>query len=153
MLKKILWICNTPLPEVQDMFGIINNNEGWLIGISNQLRIRNDIEFHYMFPQNMFKRTIKRNINGMIFWGFYNAHKTIYAIEKKNIDIFQKVINKINPDIIHIFGTEFPHALEAVESIQDKNKIIVSTERRSYDLYSDTESGFRQDRTDPYVYH
>ena len=67
MLKKILWICNTPLPEVQDMFGIINNNEGWLIGISNQLRIRNDIEFHYMFPQNMFKRTIKRNINGMIF--------------------------------------------------------------------------------------
>lgn len=50
-MKTILWVCNTPLPEIQDAVDVKCYGEGWLIGISNQLRTREDIELHYSFPR------------------------------------------------------------------------------------------------------
>lgn len=125
-MKRILWICNTPLPEMQKEVGIRNCNEGWLVGISNGLRKLPEVDFYYAFPQSKFEKGIKRKINGICFYGFYNEHKNNYTIEKRNIEKFRSLVNKINPDIIHIFGTEFPHSLEWVKAIKNKSKIIVS---------------------------
>ena len=125
-MKRILWVCNTPLPEIQRKVGVKQYNEGWLIGISNQLRQRKDIDFHYAFPQTRYKETLECTIDGITFWGFYDYHKNMYKIEKEGIEIFRSIIKKINPDIIHIFGTEYPHALECVSSISNKGKIIIS---------------------------
>lgn len=126
MIKKILWICNIPLPEIQDMVGVKSYNEGWLIGISNQLRNLKDIELHYAFPQHLYPKILNRRINGINFWGFYDTHRTSYEIKRSNISIFSKLVKKIEPDVIHIFGTEYSHALEFANSISDKNKIVVS---------------------------
>lgn len=125
-MKRILWVCNTPLPEIQREIRVKKYNEGWLIGISNQLRQREDIDFHYAFPQNKFKETLKKTIDGITFWGFHNCHKNEYKIEKESIETFHLLIKKINPDIIHIFGTEYSHTLECISSISEKEKIIVS---------------------------
>lgn len=126
MMKKILWVCNTPLPEIQKFVGMKSYNEGWLIGISNHLREKDDIVFHYAFPQNIGKRTVHRIINGVNFWGFYNCRKNSYKIEKERIQNFSTIIKKIDPDIIHIFGTEYQHTLECIKSVEDKRKIVVS---------------------------
>lgn len=127
-MKKILWICNTPLPDIQNLIGVKNYNEGWLVGISNQLRKRDDIEFYYAFPQMKKNRIIRKTINGINFLGFYDNHKNLYRIRKENIKVFKSIIQEINPDIIHIFGTELAHSLECVYSIEEenRNKIVVS---------------------------
>ena len=125
-MKTILWVCNSPLPEIQSSVGIRSYNEGWLIGMSNQLRNREDIIFHYSFPQYISKRTVNRTIDGITFWGFYSHHNKPYCIEKENIKKIRSIIQKIKPDIIHIFGTELPHALECMSSIVDKSKTIIS---------------------------
>lgn len=127
-MKKVLWICNTPLPDIQNLIGVKNYNEGWLVGISNQLRKRDDIIFYYAFPQKKKNRTIRKTINGINFLGFYNYHKNLYQIEKESIKAFKSVIQEIDPEIIHIFGTEFPHSLESVCSVaeENRNKIVVS---------------------------
>lgn len=125
-MKKILWICNTPLPEIQKEVGVRNYNESWLIGISNQLRKIEDLDFHYAFPQNKYRKTLNKRIDGINFWGFYNCHKNSYKIENQSIQILELLISKIDPDIIHIFGTELPHSLECINSISDKSKVIVS---------------------------
>ena len=125
-MKRILWVCNIPLPEIQRKVRVKRYNEGWLIGISNQLRQRKDIDFHYAFPQTSFKETLEKTIDGITFWGFYDCHKNMHKIDRKSIETFHSIIKKINPDIIHIFGTEYPHALECVNSISDKRKIIIS---------------------------
>ncbi len=126
MIKKVLWVCNTPLPEIQDMVGIKNYNEGWLVGISNQLRKQEGIELNYAFPQRLYPKLFHKKERGIKFWGFYDTHKTPYEINKRNISNFHDLIQKINPDIIHIFGTEFSHSLEFVNGTADKNKIIIS---------------------------
>ena len=125
-MLKVLWICNTPLPEIQDMFGIRNYNEGWLTGISNQLRNREDIIFHYAFPQNRFKKTAKKMNDGITFWGFYHRHKNPYEIQKEEKSDLSRMIKEINPDIIHIFGTEFAHSLECIFILLKNNYVIVS---------------------------
>lgn len=125
-MKTILWVCNTPLPEIQRIAGINNYNEGWLIGISNQLRKREEIALHYAFPQNRHKKTIERIIDGIHFWGFYNCHKNLYIVKDEGIQTFKEIINQVKPDVIHIFGTEFSHSLECVESVSDKGNIVVS---------------------------
>lgn len=125
-MKKILWVCNTPLSEIQREVGVKNYKEGWLTGISNQLRKREDIEFHYAFPQKKFRRTLNLKINEITFWGFYDCHDTMYEIKEEGVRIFRSIISKIDPDIIHIFGTELPHSLECINSMTDKRKIIVS---------------------------
>lgn len=125
-MLKILWICNVPLPELQSAVGIKNYTEGWLIGISSQLRKRKDIEFHYAFPQNQFKKTFIKTMNGITFWGFYNGRKNWYTIKKENIQIFRNMIQRIDPDIVHIFGTEYPHSLECISSVPDRRNVVVS---------------------------
>lgn len=123
---KILWICNSPLPEIRDQVGRKWRTESWLIGISNQLRRKDGIELHYAFPQNMWKRTINRTINGIVFWGFYDVHKKRYQVNEDSIHHFRDLLKKIMPDIIHIFGTEFPHALECVKAAADPGRVVVS---------------------------
>lgn len=125
-MKTVLWLCNTPLPEIQGMVGIKSYNEGWLIGISNQLRKRGDIEFHYAFRQNRFKKTFKKTIDRITFWGFYEERRNLYEIRKDGVQNFRSIFRQINPDIIHIFGTEYPYALECIYGASDRCKIIVS---------------------------
>ena len=133
-MKTVLWVCNTPLPEVQGMFGIRNYNEGWLTGISNQLRKEKNIVLHYAFRQTKYKRTQCRTINGITFWGFYDGRKKPNTILKEKIQVFDSIIRKIKPDIIHIFGTEFPHSLECAYSVREKNKIVVSLQGLTSEL-------------------
>lgn len=125
-MKKILWICNTPLPEIQAEFGIRNYNEGWLVGISNQLKKRKDIELYFAFPQEKAERFFYRTIDTIHFIGFSCVRKNLYSIEQANIDTFSILVKKVKPDIIHIFGTELPHCLECVSSVQNKSKIVIS---------------------------
>lgn len=127
-MKKILWVCNTPLPDIQNLIGVKNYNEGWLVGISNQLRKRDDIIFYYAFPQKKKNGIVKKTINRINFLGFYDNHKDLFRIKKENIKVFKSIIHEINPDVIHIFGTEFPHSLECVCSVseENRNRIVVS---------------------------
>lgn len=125
-MKKIMWLCNTPLPEAAEELGIKVCGEGWLQGISDQLRRREDIELHYVFPQEKMRGVFKRQINNIIFWGFYSNSGKGYELSGKRQQQIDKIVREINPNIIHIFGTEFAHALECVQSVPDKGKVIVS---------------------------
>lgn len=125
-MRKIMWLCNTPLPEAGKELGIKTCGEGWLQGISNQLRKQEDIELHYVFPVGKVQKLFKRNIDGIFFWGFYSNIGRGYEYSEKRKKQIEKIVQEIDPDIIHIFGTEFAHTLECVQGVSDKGKIVVS---------------------------
>lgn len=125
-MKRIMWLCNTPLPEIREELGIKISGESWLQGISNQLRKQEDIELHYVFPQGKMQEILTRQINGIFFWGFYSNTGKGYELSEKRQWQIKKIMQEINPDIIHIFGTEFAHTLECVQSVSDKRRIVVS---------------------------
>lgn len=125
-MKKIMWLCNTPLPEIREELGIKISSESWLQGISSQLRKRKDIELSYVFPQGKVQGLLKRQINGISFLGFYSNNGRGYELSPKRQQQIKKIVQEIDPDIIHIFGTEFAHTLECVQSVSDKGIIVVS---------------------------
>lgn len=125
-MKKILWLCNTVLPELFSRLGVYNVKEGWLIGISQELRKQRDIELHYVCPQAKEKRIVNIKKEAIHFHCFYAKYDNLYTIEKDVRDQIGKIIKVVHPDIIHIFGTEMPHTVACVESVEEKEKIVIS---------------------------
>lgn len=125
-MKKILWLCNTMLPELYKRFDTYSVREGWLIGISNELRKRKDIEFYYVCPQNKEKRIVKIEKQAVHFYCFYAKYKNPYIVEESIRMQLKTVINEVQPDIIHIFGTEMPHAAACIDCVKNKQKIVIS---------------------------
>lgn len=123
---KILWLCNTPLPEAAKRIGLSGNSkEGWLIGISNQLRHYDNIQLVVLFPQNKRKRNLDFQSAGIEYYGYYAEEGTQQKVSGSKIQYFKEVIQKEKPDIIHIFGTEYIHSLEMLLAAHN-HKVVIS---------------------------
>lgn len=123
---KILWLCNTPLPSIAKRFGKNNYNEGWIVGMSNRLKQSSFVELTIIFPQNHTTRLIKGKSEQIQYYGFYKLDFNRYDSSQRHISEMQHIISCTNPDIIHIWGTEYPHCLEMIEAAQNKYKIVIS---------------------------
>lgn len=109
---KILWICNIILPVIARQ----NNlpapvTGGWLTALSENLSSTNGFDLIISFPSE----TEISGIASDIQYHSFN-HKTSY------VDILS-IIRKHNPDVIHIFGTEYSHSLDAINASIAENKI------------------------------
>lgn len=124
--RKVLWLCNTMLPELFRRFDIRYSKEGWLIGISNELRKQSDIELHYACPQSKNDKIINISSNKIHFHCFYAPYKDLYTVKNEVKVQIKKIIDDVQPDIIHIFGTEMPHTIACVDAVKGKDKIIIS---------------------------
>lgn len=135
---KVLWICNTVLPVIASQLGLEETNkEGWLSGLCTAL-LESDVEqkielaiaapvggnktredhVPVSIPVNMGDRKIT-------FYGFYEetGHPEIYD-EKLKQELIS-ITDRFEPDVIHCFGTEYPHTLAICEGYPDPDKILV----------------------------
>lgn len=117
---KILWIVNTVLPIIAKDRGIdCGVGGGWLTGISDALIRHEQIELVICFPYSI--ENISGNVNGINYYSFKN--KSNYRYDDQTEELFIKIINYENPDIIHVFGTEFPHSFAAVNAAEKCGKL------------------------------
>lgn len=107
---KILWLCNIILP----MFSIVegrssNNAGGWLTGIYDALP-KKELEIIFCFPDTKEKQV--RYLCTDTAKGYaFPARKREYQYDDKLQEDFEKILDKERPDLVHIWGTEFPHSL------------------------------------------
>lgn len=125
-MLKVLWLCNTMLPDLFDRFGVKNEKEGWLIGISNELRKQNDVEFHFVCMQAKENRIVNIKKDRIYFHCFYARYNDLYTVKDEVRKQIKSIIDEVCPDIIHIFGTEMPHTIACVDSVENKEKIVIS---------------------------
>ena len=113
---KLLWICNSLLPEAAKQLDIKTSKpESWISGTYNFLKQREDIELIYLFPSKIQLASIK--IGNTKFVSY--TEKRLLRFEKTQVVELEKIIKASNPDIIHIFGTEYPHTLAAVKAAKN----------------------------------
>ncbi|MFR1707970.1 MAG: glycosyltransferase family 4 protein [Clostridium sp.] len=123
---KVLWLCNIMLPSIASQLERPpSNGGGWLISLSESINKINDIELTVCFPMYEEKEIIKGNTDSFSYYGF--PKKIVQPTKyEKNVEIHLKnILNEVKPDIIHIWGTEYPHTLSMV-NVCNSNKIIVS---------------------------
>lgn len=133
-MKRVLWICNIMLPVIAEELGLpFSNREGWLSGIFSQLLQEKDkkIELGICFPVLELPEVMKSlgrdplSVKGVPCYAFeedLNApEKYDPSMEKRFAEIFED----FKPDMIHVFGTEFPHALAAVKTFDKPERTLV----------------------------
>lgn len=127
-MMRVLWLCNIVLPDFSQEFGIKRNNfGGWMSAMLYELEKREGIDINLCFPIYDEDRLRDGNCNGHDYYTFLdNRNAEIYDIEL--VETFERILRKTEPDIIHIWGTEYPHTMAmllACKNIGFLNKAVV----------------------------
>lgn len=127
---KILWLINIMLPKIADSLSEpTSNSGGWLTGLSNDLLQQNDIELSVCFPLSNKNKVVHDNINNLKYYGFPKSKMKDTRYNPELEKYFEYIIKDAKPDIVHIFGTEYSHALAMVNTCEKLgiiNKVVVN---------------------------
>ncbi len=121
---KVLWVCNIMLPAIARQLGVsYSNREGWLSGLLDRVvqeQGHNRIELGIAFPTDedlgALQRTMQLGEN--MTCRCYGFREDLDTPELYDADMearFEEILADFAPDILHVFGTEFPHALACVK--------------------------------------
>ena len=110
----ILWICNGPIPRAAECFNVANNpKEGWLVTVADELEKYNNANFYIAFVSTQIGEGVKYlQDGGITFIGINYADKNEY--EKS--EIIKNMIQDVDPNVIHIWGTESMHSYYVVKA-------------------------------------
>ena len=136
---KVLWLCNMMLPMIAEQFGFkASNKEGWLSGLADVMlshQAQNGIELYIAFPapdgfmcKNINLAIHDLTISGCALrcYGFKEDTLNAHIYDEKLEDIMESILNDARPDMIHCFGTEYPHTLAMCRKVLDKSRILIT---------------------------
>ena len=130
---RVLWICNIMLPMVAEKLHMESNvKEGWITGILTRLikeGKKSDIQLGIAFPAN---ENLSHFHDVYVFhempvecYGFYEDMSRLDQYQPGIERRMEEIMNQFKPDIVHVFGTEYPHALAAARVCPNKDKLLV----------------------------
>lgn len=131
---KVLWVCNVPIPKIASAIGVkIPNVCGWLTGFADVLENNSQIELHISFPilgAEFMREGMVDNIHYYAFnqpklYGFIPVEDQMRISPKMEIHI-DEILRKVKPDILHSFGTEYPHSTVAIRLFNCPERTIVN---------------------------
>lgn len=132
---KVLWVCNIMPPTIARQLGVsYSNREGWLSGILDRVaqeQGRNRIELGIAFPAGEemgdLQRTMQLGENmSCRCYGFLENMDAPEVYDSSLEKRFEEILADYKPDILHVFGTEFPHALACIKAYGQPEKTLVS---------------------------
>lgn len=132
-MLKILWITNTQCGAAKKEYGKGNIGGGWLTSLEHELKQNNDIELHIAYLSSKYPNdsfVLEQVTYHPMYLSTSPKDKLYRVIGKQNKILSQKdsiilkqietIINIVNPDVIHIHGSENCFGL-----IQEKTNIPV----------------------------
>ncbi|WP_214798862.1 glycosyltransferase family 4 protein [Exiguobacterium sp. s50] len=113
---KILWVINIPLPEASEIIGEKSlPYGGWLVNASNELSKNKDIELTISYPSQSHSEFKELKGKRITYYPFSPAKK-IFHNKNNEIKYFELLLDKIKPDIVHVYGTEMNHSLAMIKA-------------------------------------
>lgn len=115
---KVLWLCNIMLPRIARSLSMpFRSTSGWLTGLSEELRKEREVELIVSFPVLTQAVPLEGSVDGIEYYGFPWSGKDFRYCQVTE-DYFYSVLKETEPDLVHIFGTEFPHTLAMVRACE-----------------------------------
>ena len=102
------------MPEVSELLNqSLSPFGGWLINTSKVLSLQENIELSIAFPGVHIKKV--KHLHGLKidYYVFPHIQMKDEDLIRNNIDL-TSILKEVQPDIVHIFGTEFAHSLAMV---------------------------------------
>ena len=134
MKQRILWICNVPIPRIANDLGVNAPDIcGWLTGFANSIENNEDIELHIAFPQLGIKDMITGKIGRIKYYAFSQPKLLGFLPVEDQINEspemrahLKRIIELAAPDILHIFGTEYPHSWVAAQVFGKPERTVIN---------------------------
>lgn len=124
---KILWLCNVVLPKFAKELNIpLQVSGGWLTGAADATSAVSDIELHICSPQRISANWIEKKVDQIHFYGYPASKKPVYKYDEYTEAAFRRLLERVKPDIVHIWGTEFGHSLAMAKAFNCPEKTIVN---------------------------
>ena len=112
---RVLWFINYPVPSVAKEAGMaISNRGGWLNELSRDLAQNHTLGV--AFPIEQTKQYKDGHCNSISYYAL-PVDVDVLSPDTEPIAMYENVIQKFNPDVVHIWGTEYMHTFYAVMSI------------------------------------
>jgi len=127
---NVLWLCNVAPAIFSETLGKPSDvSGGWISGALNSIKNDTGISLTICFPSYSCNAIKAGEVEGVSFYTFPQTtiNATKYSPQIKNY--FEKILDLTNPDLIHIFGSEYPHTLSMVEICEMKgiiDKVVIS---------------------------
>ncbi len=134
---KVLWVCNIMLPAIARQLGqSYSNREGWLSAMLDrflQEQRRNRITLGIAFPVDReignFSRKMKLiEDESCACYSFVEDLNTPEQYDSEIEGRMKEIIEDFKPEMIHIFGTEFPHTLACVRAYRNPTKTLIGVQ-------------------------
>ena len=133
---KVLWLCNIMIPAIGEALGLpYSNREGWLTGIYERLKGENNslIQLGICFPMQEIPEQVHRycgeglgfSMEGIRCYPFQEDLTKPEIYDSGLEDRLERILKDFTPDLVHIFGTEFPHALAMVKVYGRPDRTLV----------------------------
>lgn len=134
---RILWICNIMLPRIAKKLGQeMNNKEGWITGLMeavlahNASDRENEVQLGIAFPiakeQPFLQDALVIHEDYDV--PFYGFRENVLAAETYDLAMeadLTRIMEHFKPDIVHCFGTEYPHTLAAVKCFGKPERTLI----------------------------
>lgn len=130
---RVLWLCNIMLPAVAEHFHKESSNkEGWLSGLLKAVLDHGDsngIELAVAFPvAERLSEHGTRIAQGEAHFTAYDFPEDTTCPDRYDPALeeeLRRVVEDFRPDVVHCFGTEYPHTLALCRVFPDKNRILI----------------------------
>ena len=148
---KVLWLCNVMIPMIAGQLNLEGTNkEGWISGLADmvlQNQQSNGVDLAVAFPapqsvfasnhdaansgeqsENIYKRVLKLKDGTLTCYGFYEEVNRAERYDRNLENKLSRILDDMKPDIVHCFGTEYPHTLAMCRAISDKKRLLISVQ-------------------------
>lgn len=125
---RVLWVCNAMPSYIAKRIGSEQNaGGGWIDGLGEAMDCSRDIEFAICANYQQSSTSIFKTMwgNGSVFYGFRKAEIQSHKYDDTLDELFKQIIWEFSPDILHVFGTEYAHALAAVKAFAAPQQTVV----------------------------
>ena len=126
---RVLWLCNIIPPVIaRELNREVSNKEGWISGMVEAVladREENGLELSMAFPMEDAPFPVGEKIASIACYGFREDIKNPEKYEESLEQSLQKIVYHVKPDIVHCFGTEYPHTLAMCRIFLQKERLLV----------------------------
>jgi len=117
---KLLWICNATLTEIAKATKTpMPTSGGWISSVADALKADGRHSIVYCFPHS--DDSLSGKIEEITYYSYTRDNLSKYSVETE--ERFCDIIKKESPDVVHIWGTEFPHTLAAINACEKEGMI------------------------------
>ena len=124
-VMKVLWICNQMPSILARGVGLkAGNKEGWVTGMAHKVSQNRGIEFAIAFPVKQ-AEMLHGVTEGITFFSFQEDLEHPENYDSGLEASLGLICEEFSPDVIHCFGTEFPHTLAILRLKEWREHVLV----------------------------